>query len=192
MMNPPNTVSTATTTTTQSALANFLGEILNHAVDFEIQNDNARLLPAGSCCTRRKQRRQKHGPLSSYYDLDENENYYHRRHHHHRQDQQQYYRPAIHKQSNASARWETQITNNDFIVTAPSRTRRVYCEPEKLGSNYLSTMRSAQIPLKEFTVKLAPSPTSSHDLDGKKPSVVTVSLTSNLLNEALDILADDD
>lgn len=147
MMTPPNP--------TKTALSNFLGEILNNSVDFEIQNDNARLLAAGSCCTQQRHRRQR--SLQCYIQDDQ-----------HR---------IIHK---ASARWETHITSNDFIVTAPLR-RKVYCEPEKMG-NYMP-MRSAQIPLKELTAKFAPA----HDFD-RKPSA---GLTSNLLDEALNLLNDD-
>jgi len=96
------------------------------------------------------------------------------------------------------------MTSNDFIVTAPLR-RKVYCEPEKIMGGYqLPPMRSAQIPLRELagqfhnttgtnSAKQAPaSPTSpslvagSNDQDSKSEA----DLTSNLLDEALDLLAE--
>lgn len=149
---------------TRSALQNFLGEILNDSVSFQIQNDNARMLAAGSCCTqqRRNRKRVVSGSLVAppFLTIQDDQ---------HR---------VVHK---ASARWETHITSNDFIVTAPLR-RKVYCEPEKM--NGYVPMRSAQIPLKELAGQFTKP--ANPDMDCK-PSV---NFTSDLLDEALDLLAD--
>jgi hypothetical protein len=151
MMNPPI-----------SPLSNFLGEILNTSVAFEIQDDNARLLAAGSCCTKRRRRR-----ISYEFDTPSSSS----------PDQHR----IVHK---GSARWETHITSNDVLVTAPLR-RKVYCEPEKMGS--YQPMRSAQIPLKDLTGNFASSPCTT-DFDDCKSS--GANRTSDLLDEALGLLSD--
>lgn len=132
-----------------TALESFLDEILDGAIAFEIQIDNARLhCPNTSCSDYGRHRHSSLRPISSQYE-------------NHR---------IVHK----AERWETQITNNDFMATAPRR-RQVHCEPEKIRA-FQPGGRPTPLALKPQT------------RESKIPS--NRDLTSELLGEALSLIVD--